>query len=117
MNHDSQKTFNHNRTEAIAARCPLLTHSPEHDKRHRRLGQSIVLLEVVLHGLRKERDVGDLIVDLLLRLRIHVIAKAQGPQVLVCHDRGARHHMGKERLPQIYVELFLTEALYKLKKI
>ena len=89
----------------------------EHDQRHWRGGDGVVLLEVVLHGFGQETNVGNLVVNLLVGLRMHVIAETQRPQVLVLHHRRSAQHVGEKDLGQVDLERRLAAALDQLEKL
>ena len=90
----------------------VLGSQPEHDQRHGGLRNGVVLLQVVLHRFRQQIRVRNLVVNFLFGLRMHVVAEAKGPEVLVCDHRGPTHHVRKEDLAQVDFEGTLTVGFY-----
>ena len=53
----------------------VLHGEPEHDEGERRLGHAVVLAQVVLHSLRQQRRVRDLVVYFYIHLNIFIFFK------------------------------------------
>ena len=53
----------------------VLHGEPEHDEGERRLGHAVVLAQVVLHSLRQQRRVRDLVVYFYIHLNIIIFVK------------------------------------------
>ena len=106
----------------------MLHGEPEHDEGERRLGHAVVLAQVVLHSLRQQRRVRDLVVyfyihlniiifymfkTLLLArqchyLRVHVVTEKQHSEMLIIDHGAAAEHVREEDLAQINFEKPLT---------
>ena len=50
----------------------MLHREPEHDEGQRRLGHTVVLVEVMLHGLGQQVSIGDLVIDLGVHLGLYI---------------------------------------------
>ena len=70
----------------------------------------------MLHGLGEEGDVRDLVVELLVDLRVHVVPEADGPQVVVGHHGGAAQHVGEQDLAQVDLKNFTYAGTVKCLK-
>ena len=48
-----------------------------------------------------DHDNHNLVIDLGVRLREHVVAKEDGTKMFVVHDRGSRQHVREQDLDQV----------------
>ena len=48
-----------------------------------------------------DHDHHNLVIDLGIRLREHVVSKEDGPKMFVVHDRGSRQHVREQDLAQV----------------
>lgn len=63
----------------------VLDGEPEHDQGHGGLADVVELFQVVLHDRREALQVGDLVVDLRVTVRLEVVSEEEASDVVV-HD-------------------------------